>query len=117
MKRMKPIGVLSMMTALSSSATSTPVISRGDAAGTYQPLPDVCRLENGDLRCVFYAGYGHVSLLRESCPKDGRIHCVRSSEDVRTWSALRILCDGPFDDRDPHIAQTCNVYENPTGYE
>lgn len=81
------------------------VISRGDAAGTYQAFPDICRLKNGSLLCVFYAGYGHVSLPRENCPKGGRICCVRSGDEGRTWSEPRILFDGPFDDRDPHIAQ------------
>ncbi len=105
MKRTNLIGVLFLMTALSSPAVGIPVISRGDVAGTYQAFPDVCRLKNGDLLCVFYAGYGHVSLPREDCPKGGRICCVKSSDEGRTWSAPRILFDGPFDDRDPHIAQ------------
>jgi len=91
-----------------SSTTQPPapkVISQGDTAGTYQAFPDICRLKNGDLLCVFYAGYGHVSLPRENCPKGGRVCCVRSTDEGRTWSAPRILFDGPFDDRDPHIAQ------------
>ncbi len=81
------------------------VISRGEAAGTYQAFPDVCRLKNGDLFCVFYAGYGHVSLPRENWPKGGRICCISSSDEGRTWTTPRILFDGPSDDRDPHIAQ------------
>jgi sialidase-1 len=81
------------------------VISRGEAAGTYQAFTDVCRLKNGDLLCVFYAGYGHVSLPRDDCPKGGRICSVRSRDEGATWSAPRVLFDGPFDDRDPHIAQ------------
>jgi hypothetical protein len=81
------------------------VISRGEAAGSYQAFTDVCRLKNNDLLCVFYAGYGHVSLPRNDCPKGGRICSVRSKDDGRTWSAPRVLFDGPFDDRDPHIAQ------------
>jgi hypothetical protein len=81
------------------------VISRGESAGSYQAFPDVCRLGNGALLCVFYAGYGHVSLPREDCPKGGRICCVGSMDEGRTWSSPRILFDGPFDDRDPHIAQ------------
>lgn len=93
------------------SATSPPpgthpkVISRGESAGTYQAFPDICRLQNGDLLCVFYAGYEHVSLPKPEFPKGGRICCVKSSDEGRTWSAPRILHDGPFDDRDPHIAQ------------
>jgi sialidase-1 len=81
------------------------VISRGEAAGTYQAFPDLCRLSNGDLLCVFYAGYGHVSSPKEGWPRGGRICQVRSRDDGRTWSAPRVLFDGPLDDRDPHIAR------------
>ena len=81
------------------------VISRGEAAGSYQAFTDICRLTNGDLFCVFYAGYGHVSLPRNDWPKGGRICSVRSKDEGRTWSAPRILFDGPSDDRDPHVAQ------------
>jgi hypothetical protein len=81
------------------------VISRGEAAGTYQAFTDICRLTNGDLFCVFYGGYGHVSLPRADWPKGGRICCVRSKDEGRTWTAPRVLFDGPYDDRDPHIAQ------------
>jgi sialidase-1 len=88
-----------------SPASFYQVISRGEAAGTYQAFTDICRLKNGDLLCVFYAGYGHVSLPREDFPKGGRVCSVRSKNEGRTWSAPRILFDGPSDDRDPHIAQ------------
>jgi hypothetical protein len=81
------------------------VISRGESAGSYQAFTDVCRLTNGNLLCVFYAGYGHVSLPREDWPRGGRICAVRSTDEGRSWSAPRVLFDGPFDDRDPHIAQ------------
>jgi sialidase-1 len=81
------------------------VISRGEAAGTYQAFTDICRLKSGDLLCVFYAGYGHVSLPKGDFPKGGRICSVRSKDEGRAWSAPRVLFDGPFDDRDPHIAQ------------
>jgi hypothetical protein len=81
------------------------VISRGGAAGTYQAFTDVCRLANGDLMCVFYAGYGHVSLPKDGFPRGGRICEVRSNDEGRNWSAPRILFDSPLDDRDPHIAQ------------
>ena len=81
------------------------VISRGEAAGPYQAFTDICRLTNGDLFCVFYAGYGHVSLPRNDWPKGGRICSVRSKDEGHTWSAPCVLFDGPYDDRDPHIAQ------------
>lgn len=81
------------------------VISRGDAAGPYQAFPDACRLKNGDIACVFYAGYGHVSLPSKEWPQGGRICIVRSKDEGRTWSDPQVLFDGPLDDRDPHIAQ------------
>jgi hypothetical protein len=89
----------------SHQAPTYQIISRGEAAGSYQAFPDICRLQNGDLLCVFYAGYGHVSLPKEGFRKGGRICSVRSTDEGRTWSTPRILFDGPFDDRDPHIAQ------------
>lgn len=102
------IGVLLACRATHSAAAADPpkyaVISRGDAAGPYQAFPDVCRLPNGDLACVFYAGYGHVSLPNAEWPRGGRICVVESSDEGRTWSRPRVLFDGPQDDRDPHIA-------------
>lgn len=80
------------------------IISRGEAAGPYQAFPDVCRLPDGDLMCVFYAGYGHVSLPNDEWPRGGRICLVRSRDEGRTWSEPQVLFDGPQDDRDPHIA-------------
>jgi hypothetical protein len=82
------------------------VISRGEEAGPYQAFPDVCRLPNGDLLCVFYAGYGHVSLPNDPWPRGGRVCSVRSKDEGRTWSEPQVLFDGPQDDRDPHIAAT-----------
>ena len=102
------IGVFLACRATHSATAADPpkytVISRGDAAGPYQAFPDVCRLPNGDLACVFYAGYGHVSLPNAEWPRGGRICVVESSDEGRTWSDPRVLFDGPQDDRDPHIA-------------
>lgn len=102
------IGVFLACRATHSATAADPpkytVISRGDAAGPYQAFPDVCRLPNGDLACVFYAGYGHVSLPNAEWPRGGRICVVESSDEGRTWSRPRVLFDGPQDDRDPHIA-------------
>ena len=91
--------------ARSGVAPAPRILSRGPAAGSYQAFPDVCRLANGDLLCVFYAGHGHVSLPRADWPRGGRICCVRSEDDGQTWSEPRVLFDGPDDDRDPHVAQ------------
>jgi hypothetical protein len=84
------------------------IISHGEAAGPYQAFPDVCRLANGDLLCVFYAGYGHVSLPNAEWPRGGRVCMVRSKDEGRTWSKPEVLYDGPQDNRDPHIAQLAN---------
>jgi len=73
-------------------------------AGGYQAFPDVCRLKNGDLYCVFYAGYGHVSFPSDEHPKGGRICAVRSSDEGASWSKPETIIDTPLDDRDPSVA-------------
>lgn len=42
------------------------IVCSGEAAGGYAAFPDICRLQNGDLYCVFYSGYGHVSTPNSS---------------------------------------------------
>ncbi len=74
-------------------------------AGGYEAFPDVCRLSDGRLMCVFYAGYGHVSLPNDKLPRGGRICYCTSKDEGRTWSKAKILYDGPDDDRDPSIVQ------------
>ncbi len=74
-------------------------------AGGYEAFPDVCRLQDGRLMVVCYAGYGHVSLPSEQLPRGGRIVCCTSGDEGRTWSTPVLLYDGPHDDRDPSIAQ------------
>src|SRR5438034_5827275 len=69
-------------------------------AGGYQAFPDVCRLKNGDLLCVFYAGYGHVSHPDAQHPRGGRVCAVRSTDDGKRWSAPWTVADTPDDDRD-----------------
>lgn len=74
-------------------------------AGGYEAFPDVCRLNDGRLMSVFYAGYGHVALPNEQLPRGGRIVYCLSSDEGRTWSSPELLFDGPDDDRDPSIVQ------------
>ena len=74
-------------------------------AGGYEAFPDVCRLHDGRLMCVFYAGYGHVAMPNEQLPKGGRISYCLSSDEGRTWTGADTLFDGPDDDRDPSIIQ------------
>lgn len=91
--------------ALIPKPVSHKVISHGKEAYTYQAFPDACRLKNGDIVAVFYAGYGHVSLEADDFPNGGRICLVRSTDEGRTWSQPQVLFDDADDNRDPHIAQ------------
>jgi Neuraminidase (sialidase) len=80
------------------------IVCPGEAAGGYAAFPDVCRLRNGDLFCVFYSGYGHVSTPNDRWPKGGRIMAVRSSDNGRTWGKPVVVLDTDQDDRDPSVA-------------
>lgn len=73
--------------------------------GAYEAFPDVARLADGRLMCVFYDGWKHVSLPDDAHPNGGRISAVYSSDEGRTWSAPVVVYDGPHDDRDPSVAQ------------
>ncbi|REK10442.1 MAG: exo-alpha-sialidase [Planctomycetota bacterium] len=91
--------------ALAEESADFVYVCQDAGAGAYEAFPDVCRLKDGRLMCVFYAGYGHVALPSEELPKGGRICYAISSDEGRTWSPAQTLYDGPHDDRDPSIAQ------------
>lgn len=92
------------------------ITSRG-AWGTYEGFPGVCRLTNGDLLIVFYAGRDHMGWPHPDLPKNGRICFMRSSDEARTWSKPATLIDGPTGERDPSVSQMsdgtviCSYYE------
>jgi len=79
------------------------IVCSGEAAGGYAAFPDICRLPGGELLCVFYSGYAHVSEPNAQWPRGGRV-MVRSSDQGRTWSKPLVIIDTPQDDRDPSIA-------------
>ncbi len=81
------------------------VLCADAGAGGYQAFPDVCRCANGDLLCVLYAGYDHVSLPTAALPKGARVCAVRSRDEGLTWGTAQVVADTPWDDRDPSI--TC----------
>jgi len=83
-------------------------VTRDAGAGGYEAFPDVCRLSDGRLMAVFYAGYGHGSPPNEQLPKGGRICYSTSADEGHTWSPAEILYDSPGDDRDPSIVQLKN---------
>jgi hypothetical protein len=80
------------------------IVCAGEAAGGYAAFPDVCRLPNGDLLCVFYSGYGHVSRPSSAWPKGGRVMAARSSDQGQHWSKPVVVVDTEEDDRDPSVA-------------
>jgi hypothetical protein len=83
-------------------------VCRDAGAGGYQAFPDVCRLQDGRLMAVFYAGYGHVAMPNAQLPKGGRISYCTSNDEGHSWSKAQTLYDGPDDDRDPSIVQLKN---------
>lgn len=89
---------------LGASAGQPQIVCSGGAAGGYAAFPDVCRLQNGELFCVFYSGYSHVSTPNEKWPKGGRIMSVRSLDNGKTWSKPVVAIDTAQDDRDPSVA-------------
>ena len=84
--------------------------------GDYEAFPGVCKLQNGDLFIVFYAGNGHVTRPGPDAPKGGMVYGMRSSDSGKTWSEPSLVVDTPLDDRDPHVAQlrdgrmVCNFF-------
>jgi Neuraminidase (sialidase) len=89
---------------VSSASAQHQIVCSGQAAGGYAAFPDVCRLRNGDLYCVFYSDYGHVSTPNDQWPKGGRIMAVRSSDNGQTWGQPVVAIDTDQDDRDPSVA-------------
>jgi sialidase-1 len=79
-------------------------IPQDPTGGGYQAWPDVARLQDGRLMCVFYNGNGHGS----SPAAVGRIDYSISTNEGYTWSTPRVLYDGPMDDHDSSITQMKN---------
>ena len=84
------------------------VCADGGGPGAYEAFPDLCMTDRGELLCVFYAGYGHISFPREDLPNGGFIAMVRSRDLGATWSAAEVVVDAPVDVRVPSIAQLWN---------
>ena len=84
------------------------IVCSDAGAGAYEAFPDVRRTKSGELLCVFYAGYGHVSVPNARLPQGARIALCRSTDEGRTWSRPTVVVDTPIDDRDPSIVELPN---------
>ena len=102
--RRTPWSLVVLLAVTTAAAAQHQIVCSGKAAGGYAAFPDVCRLRNGDLFCVFYSGYGHVSPPNAAWPKGGRILAVRSSDNGQSWSRPVVVIDTAQDDRDPSVA-------------
>src|ERR1700757_1165549 len=103
-KRTAGSALFLLLTIASAASAQHQIVCSGEAAGGYAAFPDVCRLRNGNLFCVFYSGYGHVSTPNDKWPKGGRIMAVRSTDNGQTWSNPVVVMDTDGDDRDPSVA-------------
>ncbi len=101
------IALLICATSLAFGATFREITDTGPW-GDYEAFPDVCRMANGDLYVVFYAGLGHVTNPSAERPKGGAIYGLRSSDQGATWSEPILVVDTGEDDRDPHVTQLSN---------
>ena len=80
------------------------LVTHDGGAGGYEAFPDICRLADGRLFCVFYDGYKHISYPNASTFKTGgRISACYSEDEGKTWSDPFVVFDSPFDDRDPSV--------------
>lgn len=89
--------------AAASTAREFVTVCSDGGAGGYEAFPDVCRLPDGRLMCIFYASYTHVGVPKAEWPNGGKIAQCFSSDEGRTWSPPQTLLDSPLDDRDPSI--------------
>lgn len=96
--------MITFLAVTSTALAQHQIVCSGEAAGGYAAFPDVCRLGNGELFCVFYSGYGHVSAPNAAWPKGGRIMAVRSADNGQTWGQPVVVVDTAHDDRDPSVA-------------
>ena len=74
-------------------------------SGGYESFPDVCRMQDGRLMMVFYAGYSHIALPNINWPNGSRVVYVISEDEGYSWSEPKTVVDTPKDDRDPSITQ------------
>lgn len=74
----------------------------------YNAFPDIIQMPNGDLLCVFYNGWAHVSFSHKKGPgkSGGKIMLAISKDSARTWSYPTEIINTNLDDRDPSLTIT-----------
>lgn len=80
-------------------------VSTDAGAGGYEAFPDVCRLQDGRLLAVYYAGWTHISLADEDHATGGAIAGCYSEDEGRTWGKPFIILQNADDNRDPSVVQ------------
>jgi hypothetical protein len=102
-------GTTSAVQNWSMPAEKTPysVVCADAGRGGYQAFPGLCRLTNGDLLSVYYAGWTHVSRPSSEAGRatGGAIAMSRSTDGGKTWGPSQIVMDTSYDDRDPAVWQ------------
>jgi hypothetical protein len=61
-------------------------------------------MPDGTLVCCFYQGYAHGSPPTDAFPDCGRMVCVFSHDNGRTWGESTVMVDTDGDDHDGHLA-------------
>jgi sialidase-1 len=80
------------------------VIVNDGGRGKFAAWPDLLRMPDGTLLCSLYQGYAHGSPPNDAFPDCGRMVCVFSKDNGRTWSEPVVMVDTEGDDHDGHVA-------------
>lgn len=80
-------------------------IPQDPTGGGFQAWPDLIRLQDGRLMCLFYNGYAHGSPNNAQFPNAGRVDYSISTNSGYSWSTPQVFYDSPADDHDASITQ------------
>jgi sialidase-1 len=101
--------LLAAVVCRSAPAASYVTIPQDPTGGGYQAWPDLTRLQDGRLMCVFYNGADDDTVQgtpnSPQFPNAGRIDYSISSNSGYSWSTPQTLYDGSADDHDASITQ------------
>lgn len=77
---------------------------------SYASFPDIIKLGDNRIMCVFYNGWEHISLPKRggNTEKGGRLMVTFSNDGGSSWEEPKVLVDTRYDDRDPSVIQLSN---------